>query len=228
MPKVDKRIFYDSIAEQFDNVMNPYEVNKRLNIIFSRLLSDDLSGKLALDIGCGTGKFSARLIEHGARVVSSDIGHNLVMQSLLKSSSAWGVQSSLENLGLASNTFDVVICTEVIEHTPSPLHSVHELLRVLKPGGLLILTVPHKLWRFSVTVADWLKIRPYAGYENWVGRRELGQWVKEAGGSIEQMIGFNLFPLFYKPFYPLLDMADRYKAFYPLMVNIGLRVRKDF
>jgi len=228
MPKIDKRIFYDSIAEQFDALMNPYEVNKRLNIIFNRLLSDDLNGKLVLDAGCGTGRFSARLIERGACVVSLDIGHGLVTQSLLKSPTAWGVQSSLENLGIADDTFDVVVCTEVIEHTPNPRCSVHELMRVLKPGGILVLTVPHQLWRFSVTVANWLKIRPYAGYENWVSRRELELWVEEAGGNIEQMIGFNLFPLFYRPFYRLLDAADHYRLLYPLMVNIGLRVRKNF
>ncbi len=63
MPEIDKLIFYDSIAEQFDVLMNQYEVNKRLNIIFNRLLSDDLNGKLVLDAGCGTGRFSAKLIE---------------------------------------------------------------------------------------------------------------------------------------------------------------------
>lgn len=226
MPATDKRNFYDTIAEQFDEIMNSYEINKRLDILFNRLLIEDLSGKLAIDMGCGTGRFSAKLIERGARVVSSDIGHSLVAQSMLKNPSAWGLQTSLESLGLAESSFDLVICTEVIEHTPNPRESVHELMRILKPEGVLILTVPHKLWRFSVVVADWLKIRPYAGYENWVGRNELRRWINEAGGTVEQIIGFNLFPLFYKPFYRLLDTADRYALLYPLMVNIGVRARK--
>ena len=120
-----------------------------------------------------------------------------------------------------------MLCTEVIEHTPDPRHSVHELLRVLKPGGVMILTVPNRIWHFSVSVADLLHVRPYAGYENWVSRHDLAQWINEAGGQVERIIGFNLFPLFYKPFYSVLDFADRrLKFLQPLMVNIGVRVKK--
>lgn len=222
----DKRLFYDTIAEDFDAVMNPYEVNKRLDIIFNRLLTERLDGQRVLDMGCGTGKFSARLQERGAHVLAADIGYSLVAQALKKRAATHGTQASLEGLGFASDTFDTVVCTEVIEHTPDPRHAVSELMRVLKPNGVLILTVPHRLWRVSVTVADWLKIRPYAGYENWVGRAELQAWLKENGGTVETLIGFNLLPLFYKPFYGVLDWADKHAALYPLMVNIGVRVRK--
>lgn len=40
------------------------------------------------------------------------------------------------------NTFDYVLCTEVLEHVPKPVDTIRELSRVLKPGGTLILTVP--------------------------------------------------------------------------------------
>ncbi len=39
-------------------------------------------------------------------------------------------------------TFDVVLCTEVLEHHPEPINVVAELARVLKPGGVLLLTAP--------------------------------------------------------------------------------------
>lgn len=54
--------------------------------------------------------------------------------------------------------FDFVVCTEVLEHTLDPFSAVKELLRILKPGGLLFLTTPFNLrihgplpdcWRFT-------------------------------------------------------------------------------
>lgn len=54
--------------------------------------------------------------------------------------------------------FDVVVCTEVLEHTRQPFYAASELHRLLKPGGVLLLTVPFNLrihgplpdcWRFT-------------------------------------------------------------------------------
>jgi SAM-dependent methyltransferase len=54
--------------------------------------------------------------------------------------------------------FDFVVCTEVLEHTLNPFRAVEEMFRVLKPGGLLFLTVPFNFrihgplpdcWRFT-------------------------------------------------------------------------------
>ncbi len=56
------------------------------------------------------------------------------------------------------NTYDVIICTQVLEHVPNPFAAVAELYRVLKPGGCLLVTVPaaypyhavpRDYWRFT-------------------------------------------------------------------------------
>ena len=61
-------------------------------------------------------------------------------------------------LGLASGTFDIVLCTEVLEHLPEPQQAIDEMFRVLKPGGTLLLTTrflfpihdaPHDYFRFT-------------------------------------------------------------------------------
>jgi len=51
---------------------------------------------------------------------------------------------SVTDLAFANNAFDAVLCLEVVEHVPPPQHPglVRELLRVLRPGGLLALTTP--------------------------------------------------------------------------------------
>ncbi len=60
---------------------------------------------------------------------------------------------------IASNTFDVIVCTQVLEHVANPFLAVAELHRILKPGGKLLITVPasypyhadpQDYWRYSV------------------------------------------------------------------------------
>ncbi|MGA2682112.1 MAG: class I SAM-dependent methyltransferase [Candidatus Bathyarchaeia archaeon] len=62
------------------------------------------------------------------------------------------------NRFMPDGKFDVVVCTEVIEHTLNPFSAIKEILRLLKPGGILLLTVPFNFrihgplpdcWRFS-------------------------------------------------------------------------------
>lgn len=61
-----------------------------------------------------------------------------------------------QELPLASSCFDLVICTQVLEYIPDPALVIAEIRRVLKPGGLLVLSAPsvaprdsdHECWRF--------------------------------------------------------------------------------
>jgi 2-polyprenyl-3-methyl-5-hydroxy-6-metoxy-1,4-benzoquinol methylase len=223
----DRSMFYDTIAADLDRIMNRYEIDKRRRIIADVLLPGPLDGLHVLDAGCGSGLFTADLVARGAEVTSIDIGRGLVQEARKKAPAASLAQSSLQAIGFASGTFDAVLCTEVIEHTPDPRLSLGELFRVLKPGGTLVVTVPNRLWHVSVTIADWLNIRPYKGFENWVWRRDLLAWIHEENGVVEQCVGFNLLPLFYRPFHGLLDFADRHlRWLQPAMVNIGVRARK--
>jgi SAM-dependent methyltransferase len=63
------------------------------------------------------------------------------------------------NPQVASSRYDLVVCTEVLEHTLQPFDAVRELRRMLKPGGILALTTPFNFrihgplpdcWRFTV------------------------------------------------------------------------------
>jgi ubiquinone/menaquinone biosynthesis C-methylase UbiE len=50
--------------------------------------------------------------------------------------------SDITEIPVADQSFDVVLCTEVLEHIPDPLAAIREFSRVLKPGGVLVLTAP--------------------------------------------------------------------------------------
>lgn len=50
--------------------------------------------------------------------------------------------SDITAIPVPDASFDAVLCTEVIEHVPDPVAALHELVRVLKPGGRIIITAP--------------------------------------------------------------------------------------
>jgi len=50
--------------------------------------------------------------------------------------------SDIVSLPVPSGSFDVVVCTEVLEHVPEPIEALRELARILKPRGRLLLTAP--------------------------------------------------------------------------------------
>jgi SAM-dependent methyltransferase len=74
----------------------------------------------------------------------------------LRKTSVVNIVARGEQMPLASDQFDLVICTQVLEYIPEPGAVVAEIYRVLKPGGCLLLSVPsvfprdsdHDIWRF--------------------------------------------------------------------------------
>lgn len=226
MTTSDPMFFYERFADRFDAVTNRYDVERRLAIVFDDLLAGGCGSKLILDAGCGTGWFSARARQEGATVVSLDVGTRLLAETARKCDSS-RVAASVCDLPFASGTFDIVISSEVIEHTPDPARAVREMSRVLRPGGRLALTVPNRLWHPTVVVANGLGLRPYEGYENWVSWGGLRRICGAAGVVIERQRGFHLLPFQLALLHPLLRLADRAGASLgPLMINLAVLARK--
>ncbi len=104
------------------------------------------SGRTVLDAGCGTAYGSRMLAEGGAReVVGVDIAQ-AVIESIAPTMPP-GVRlmtGDLRQLDLEDATFDLVVCFEVIEHFEDPFTVLDELVRVLKPTGLLLISSPNR------------------------------------------------------------------------------------
>ena len=110
-------LFYDSIADEFDDVMNMYDLERRLHVVFDVFLNDvDLRGMKLLDAGCGTGWFSRAACERGAHVTALDIGPRLLGR-VREKCDAETVVGDVLDLEFDSDSFDVVISSEFIEHT---------------------------------------------------------------------------------------------------------------
>jgi dolichol-phosphate mannosyltransferase len=107
------------------------------------------ASRSTLDIGCG----SSRIVQTLPGVVGMDLGmHKL---RWLRAPGRHLVQGSLTRLPFADRSFDTVICSEVIEHIPRSQVRLEELVRVVAPGGLLILGTPDYS-RTRWLVLEWL------------------------------------------------------------------------
>jgi 2-polyprenyl-3-methyl-5-hydroxy-6-metoxy-1,4-benzoquinol methylase len=219
--------FYDTIAESFDRIANPYDLQRRLEIVYDELLGDqDLRGKRLLDVGCGTGWFSQRAMARGARVVSLDIGQRLLHEVKAKCPSML-IAGDACALPIMSDSFDIVVACECIEHTLDPRAAVRELHRATKRGGRYVVTVPNRLYQLSASLAEAFKLRPYFGYEHWLGWRELRRLLRSLPATIETMIGFHIVPPLVRPTWPILRRIDRLgRVLGPVMWNIAVRARK--
>jgi SAM-dependent methyltransferase len=226
----DPTHYFDRMVEgrDWDERANPFETQRRLDLIFDDLLGGvNLRGKEFLDGGSGGGHFSAAACERGAKVTSLDVGPNVLEQVRRRCDSA-RVEGSILDLPFADRSFDIVLSTEVIEHTPDPERGVRELCRVVRPGGILVLTSPNRLWQPVVRLATRTGLRHHAGHENFLWAHRGRQVVESAGLVVDRFLGFNVLPLFRVRFEPLLAYVDR--ALGPRVpdgfVNFAIRARR--
>jgi ubiquinone/menaquinone biosynthesis C-methylase UbiE len=223
----EKLYFYDGIADRFDAVSNPYDTQRRLEIVFDELLAgEDLEGRSVLDVGCGTGWFSQHAARRRARVTSLDIGIQLLAEARRKCPTRV-VAGDACRLPFPDASFDVVISSECIEHTLDPRQALREIVRVARPNAPVIVTVPNQLWHFSATIAETFNLRPFEGYEHWMRWREVREVLRSAGARIEIMRGFHLVPPLFAPLQSLLRHLDALGgALGPIMLNIAVRARR--
>jgi len=186
--------FYDTIAERFERLDHPADLRRRLSLVFDECLGPTgLAGKRTLDAGCGYGPFSAAAVVRGAVVVSVDIGPRLVARAMARASSR-GLAADAGQLPVRDESFDVVISSEMLEHMRAPLLALGELARVLRPDGLLVLTTPNRAWQGVVRAASTLRLRPFRGWENFVGWRDLERSCAAAGLDVVVHVGFHPWP----------------------------------
>jgi ubiquinone/menaquinone biosynthesis C-methylase UbiE len=102
-------------------------------------------GKSVLDAGCGTGYGVVLMAQAGAeRVVGVDIAGEAVSRAHELAKDAEFVVGDVRKLPFDDQAFDVVTCFEVIEHVDGAEDVLPELKRVLRPGGVLLLSSPNR------------------------------------------------------------------------------------
>ena len=117
------------------------------------------TGDLVLDVGCGEGRHSIGLhVDKEVNAVGIDLSkediktaksriNDFSISDQNKSSCVFGA-GDIQSLPFKDNVYDAVICSEVLEHLESLDNAVSEIVRVLKPGGVLAVSVPRYLPEF--------------------------------------------------------------------------------
>lgn len=104
------------------------------------------TGDRVLDVGCGEGRHAHAAALAGATVVALDLDRERLLAARGDGDESTGhpvfCRADALNLPVPDGSFDVVICSEVLEHIPDYQRAIAELERVLVPGGSLAVSVP--------------------------------------------------------------------------------------
>ncbi|MGQ9512507.1 class I SAM-dependent methyltransferase [Thermodesulfitimonas sp.] len=105
-----------------------------------------VTGKRILEVGCGV-RGSAPYVGEGAEFVGTDLSG----EAIARARQAFGDRPNFRfipmdamNLEFPDYSFDIVLAKEVIEHLPEPQKAIKEAFRVLRPGGLFVVTSPNR------------------------------------------------------------------------------------
>ena len=108
----------------------------------SQLILQERPGRM-LDIGCGDGAFGRLFVGRGFQVHGVDLTRNLVALARSNGLQALVHDVATSPLPYRGDAFDVVFAGEVIEHLVDTTAFLQDIRRVLRPGGVLVLTTPN-------------------------------------------------------------------------------------
>lgn len=130
-----------------------YFVIKHLaNFIESELMNFVKPGKTVGDLGCGEQPMRNLIEELGGIYTGVDFSQN--------SQNTVQVLASITEVPLPDNSFDVILCTEVLEHVPDTYRAFQEMARLIKTGGHIIITSPFS-YPLHEEPYDFVRLTPY-------------------------------------------------------------------
>ena len=140
--------YWDSIYDQQD--FSSYCYRQRMGIAISWLEALNLGRDAKiLDAGCGAGRLSNYVLREGYNIFGMDYSLGMLAKAnrICNTDNKLAVaflQGDVETLPLKDSSVDVLICLGVITYLKSEDSALRELERVLKPGGVLIISILNK------------------------------------------------------------------------------------
>jgi ubiquinone/menaquinone biosynthesis C-methylase UbiE len=213
-------------AQTLDEVRSQWDLYEIVKYDYLTTLFPSAPGTRSLECGCGSANASLYFALRGYDAVMLDYAESALdlARRNFNDAGARGtfVRGDVSRLEFPDASFDVVMSFGVIEHFHDVRPVIQEMMRVLRPGGLLFIDIVPK--RFNVqTLANltfnwWAAIghglltgKPLAGlrkarelfrppfYENSFTRAEYAAWMREAGCEDVVITGNNPFPRLYLP-----------------------------
>ncbi|MGJ3238235.1 MAG: class I SAM-dependent methyltransferase [Anaerolineae bacterium] len=154
---------YDLYARRYDGIVQHDDIEEHLHLAQPLMMRlDPQTTVRVLDVATGTGRLPLALCQHArfeGQVIALDASRGMLAQAQRKIAEnhfdayvdfVWGDGQALP---YPNNHFDVVTCMEALEFMPSPADALRELVRVLRPSGLMLITrriheplMPGRLW----------------------------------------------------------------------------------
>lgn len=133
------------------------------------------AGAAVLDIGCRDGGLR-RHLPPGIRYQGMDITPEFAGPDIV-------IRDLSDGIPFPDATFDHVFCIEVLEHVPNPYGALREIHRVLKPGGVLVLSVPNP-YHVKELIWNLFRIPDRQGH--------IYGWTRQTMTRLGEMNGFRL------------------------------------
>ena len=154
LTKIQSDFYNDVKFPNYDNVEDFGSLlDKSRRSIFVKKLDDEIPmGSNILEAGCGTGQLSIALSRYARQIYGIDLSKGSLIEAkqFINSNDIKSVhlfRMNIFKLFFEENTFDVIISNGVLHHTYNPKLAFSKLVRVLKPGGIIVIGLYHRYGR---------------------------------------------------------------------------------
>lgn len=161
----------------------------------------------ALDAGCGPGLLMGALGERGISVVGLDLSVGMAVEAARSGPIVLG---TLDQLPFRDRSFRLVVAMGAVEYVDEDRRALAELVRVLRPGGVLLVSFPnrfspYRIWKNAVfypvvaplrPLASWLRGKPASlgvtAYHHHYTEREVRAELERLGCVVEDVVFLNM------------------------------------
>lgn len=181
---------------------------RRLRRCLGHDLWSTLEGMNVLEAGCGAGRFTEVLLDRRANVTSIDLSMAVEAnnENFPVSDFHRIAQADILRLPFARQQFDAVVCVGVVQHTPSPEHTIEALYQQVQPGGWLVID------HYTFALSYFTKLAPV--FRAVLKRMEPGRGLRATEALVRTFLPLHKAVRHYYPGQALLSRASPVIVYY--------------